>query len=284
MAGPGQFEVRTLLPPEFAVPSEMDSVISVAPIPQGLVARVQERQDSNSTAHDDICQMFSQGHLQYLFARFVSSNKDSRSISSLDGTTADPEEGAHRTWDRGVALLYDQLERETIPASISGFASTTNELLRQYATALSNHWGGKTYKKALKNLLRVLLRAHLAPTRSAPKPKKPIDVAVEKADASVHISRQKWSAQLLRLCDDLAGACAKSPYNSSRAEQLLRLIDAKRKAEPEVRDFHYARLEDRTEAAPPQPDQQKAPARGVRGKDICFCKEKGHVICHAQHA
>jgi hypothetical protein len=237
------FDIGCLLPGfEFRSP-EIQSKISVAPIPPLLQCHLEKalQGDSKSTP-DDVALMLTQSHLQFLNTKFLGTHGAQRRAEArvLDVPQDSKQTRSNATriknpvWERGAGLIQPSSPTEYPPSSVAGISKTINEHLRLFSTATQNLWSGSVYQKSLDYLLRILLRIRLAPLREAKfyerthrtiekeenerKPTEGTEKQPEENDSAkdqpTDIGRKKWKRIVLSLCDELSVII--QPHNTKR--------------------------------------------------------------------
>ena len=156
---PTTFNINNLLPDDFTFhDNDVSPILSVAPIPPKLQEYLEQFINKEKTGNDDFVSLLSQDHLQFLHSRF---------LGIFQNSDKTKENEKHPIWSIITQKIKDTSDVNNLFKSPAGLSSIINEYLRQYATSVKNMWNGSIYKKSLNNLLRILLRLHLAPRREA---------------------------------------------------------------------------------------------------------------------
>lgn len=190
------------MPPDFRFRDEVESIIRVAPIPDGLQDAIEAALDKKPDGQpdSDIANLLSKDHLQFLHTRFLGVHGNIRT------------DGRRAVWIRGARAIQGP---QALPKAPPNLSSTISESIKEYATSFSLMWSGKIFSQALDYLLRILLRIHLAPKRELKHKelKKAIAQRKEQAIAqrkqkarsdSGTMSRKAWQSKVKRLCDSMA--------------------------------------------------------------------------------
>ncbi|KAF9573256.1 hypothetical protein EC968_008894, partial [Mortierella alpina] len=170
-----------ILPAGFQVRDpNIPQTVKIAPLPSYLDSILENEPDS------DLAQLLSQEYLQFAYSRLL--REQGSSLVSADTT--------HPMWKN----LVDAMQCEGPAEAPDGLSRTILGHVRQYATALSNHWDGATYGKLQQAVLRILLRVHLAPQREKAYKEKALALAkrkqeevARKATTGYSKSHLKWT-------------------------------------------------------------------------------------------
>jgi hypothetical protein len=240
---PKAFDIRTLLPPGFILRDPtVTPVLDVAPLPPLLQQHLAAYIDGDKTGKDDLADLLSQNHLQFLYSQFLGVRKGKAT-----------QDTKHPLWSKVNDVIRTTSDVANVPPSPAGLSFTINDLLRQFATAVGNLWEGSAYKKSLDYVTRILLRLHLAPVREAKYKemikKKTEEKANKKREGSRHVMRLKlWSWKIKRLMDQLAEAVRKGRSEGGVGIILRRLAELA-EIKPAGRQGGFLALEDQLDQA-----------------------------------
>ncbi|KAF8951852.1 hypothetical protein BGZ46_003774, partial [Entomortierella lignicola] len=239
------FDISCLLPGfEFRSP-EIQSKISVAPIPPLLQCHLEKvLQGDSKSVSDDVALMLTQPHLQFLNTKFLGTQGTQRRAEAHALDVPQDSRIKNPVWERGASLIQPSSPAEYPPTSVKGISKTINEHIRLFSTATHNLWSGSVYQKSLDYLLRILLRIRLAPLREAKfherthrtKEKEENEKKLtEGMDQLTDIGRKKWKRMVLSLCDELSVII--QPHNTkrnkvTRLEEILKRLKALQMKEP----------------------------------------------------
>ncbi|KAF8962934.1 hypothetical protein BGZ46_001095, partial [Entomortierella lignicola] len=190
------FDIRSILPDRFKFRCNVAPLFNVVPIPRNLEDHLESF--AENSGKDDIFQLLSQPHLQFLHTEFLSSRR--RAVAP------DSKNTDHAIWQSAADAIQTP-GADSPPTSPTGISHTITEQIRQFSTAVSNIWQGTILTRSLEYLLRILLRLHLAPTREN-KYQEVVKLAIErkkaKAKKTKSHSKGLWQYKILQLCDELA--------------------------------------------------------------------------------
>lgn len=161
---------------------------------------------------DDLANLLSQEFLQYVYARKL--REPDENLKKADTT--------HPMWKN----LVDRMSCESLPKAPDGLSRTMLGQIKQYATAVKNHWEGASYGKLLQAVIRILLRMHLAPIREKAYKERIKALARKKQEEIVEPGTQKASKyhewKTAHLLDEVAVAFEDNKQRL--AQSLLRRI------------------------------------------------------------
>lgn len=173
---PAGFQFRDINAPQ---------TVRIAPLPSYLDTVLENQPDSN------LAQLLSQEYLQFAYSRLLREQ----------GASLDSADREHPMWKN----LVDAMRCDGVVKAPDGLSRTILGHIKQYATALTNHWDGASYGKLLQAVLRILLRVHLAPQREKAYKEKAKELAKRKAEEVAQkscnwlsVTQTKWkTAHLL---------------------------------------------------------------------------------------
>ncbi|KAF9201042.1 hypothetical protein BGZ49_008726 [Haplosporangium sp. Z 27] len=201
------FDVRGLLPSGFKFRCNVKPIINMAPIPIHLQDHLET---SIEHGKDDLTQILSQDHLQFMHTSFLSAKEK-------------VDKGKHPLWQRAANFIKENGAINP-PASPVGLSHTVTEQIRQFSTAVNNIWEGSIFNKSMEYLLRILLRLHLAPVREE-KFKQKVRLNKEKKKHRVEstrtVSRSLRKRKVKLLCDELADIQQSSRDDKSERMQAI---------------------------------------------------------------
>lgn len=234
------FDVKDLLPPDFALRDSIETLINVAPLPPQLQNRIAEVLDGKRPRQEDAVEqtliirdlafLLSKEHLRTLHSTFLSGGN----VRKAD---------RHPLWWRISRIIAQSSNTVDLQKSPKGLSRTINEAMTELATAFENLWQGAIYSKSLDYLIRILLRLHLAPDReqrardrAKAAGEKRRERMIEKMGKPRPLSRKRWLTKVKILCDDFDDAlsCHPSGRTSFKIERIIALLSKLHAQEPET--------------------------------------------------
>lgn len=219
-----EFDIKTILPANFAFRADISPIVHAAPIPCGLQERLEESPKTTSTdTQRDLIRLFAPDCVRYLYTAFLGS----RGLYKNDGI--------HPLWDYLITAINSSSDAPTLSSSPTGIACTIAEHMTQLSTALTNMWEGSIFDKSLDYALRILLRLHLAPNRerrNKDRAKAAVLKKKAKAAESQKTSRGRWLLKVRLLCDEVADALSKTSPNENRLAAIRSRLLALQQEEP----------------------------------------------------
>ncbi|KAF9949899.1 hypothetical protein BGZ70_001592 [Mortierella alpina] len=211
VADDNTFDLRSVLPPGFVFrDKEVQPIVRAAWLPNGLQADMKHYSTNRpgEEPHEqhawDLANFLSQGHLQYLYTRFLSPsyNPSTARTAAADNT--------HPEWRKSAAIIQGQQSDSLDRKANDGLSFTILEHIREYATAVDNLRTGSIFDKLLQYAILLLLRLKLAPERER-RYKERLKAAAAKKEERIKtkqgrtgLSSSRWNRRLIKLCDDLS--------------------------------------------------------------------------------
>jgi hypothetical protein len=215
------FDIRTLFPQMFEFRSDVYPLMEVSPIPHQLQGEIELGLKKPKSQHD-LAHLFSQDHLQFLYSRFLSPNRERNAAKDSTDQAEGNGRGGHRMWTQAADIVKRSSSTKDIPVSPEGMSTTVNEHIRLLSTAVGNLWDSSIYKKSLDYILRILLRLHLAPDRESRYWDRTHNVAQSQAkEKGSKGGRKRWKRKVKDTCDRLAHLINKDTINERAVSAVV---------------------------------------------------------------
>ncbi|KAG0301978.1 hypothetical protein BGZ98_007894 [Dissophora globulifera] len=205
------FRIAEVLTPAFAFRDDnVRQTVQVAPLSPQLESTIEQ------DPRHDVAKLLGHEHLQFIYARLLRKPAGCREVANNN----------HPVWEK----LVDKMRCDGLPMAPDGLSTTMLGQIKQFATAMENHWTGSTYSKMLEVVVRILLRLHLAPLREEAYKDKVKKIAKRKQEQAARAGTNwpskdhiKWKTA--RLFDDLAHVMegGKSRLTQSLLGQVFKL-------------------------------------------------------------
>jgi len=227
---------KDLIPPTFIARTPIPSTVVLAPIPPQLEEYINASvKGSESLWIFDLQNLFSYGHLGFLYSSFLSPN----------GIKPGSDK-KHPLW----AELAKYIEPPSLtvlkstwapgePHPMSGLSTVFCDYRTELATNFSNMWDGPLYSKSLDFLLRFSLRFQLAPDREMRYYTRVQELAQKKLQQKDHdkkrpLTFKAWKDRTEDMEQELGELLARSGTRTDQIVASLSLLADQAAREPEV--------------------------------------------------